>query len=155
LEYIRADLPVIATVGDATGELILQHGLGRCVAYEADDQVAGAILDLLATPKSHFAAAFAHARDLLSWERAAAPLIHYCQQPWRAADKQGAAAAVVQRAQWSGHDQAYAELVVEQQRQAALIAAYEQGNFMRLMRNLAAIKRTFLGPQPPHAEPPG
>jgi hypothetical protein len=150
-EYIRADLPVIATIGDATAELITDYGLGRCVAFEADDQVATAILELLESPRSHFASAFEQARALLTWERAAEPLIRYCQAPWRAADKLSMSDQLEPPTRWNGAAQTdeqaeqYAALVADHQKQAELIAAYERGYFVRMMRKVAEFKHTLFG----------
>jgi glycosyltransferase involved in cell wall biosynthesis len=139
-EYIRGNLPIVATRGDATSELVANFGLGRCVDYEAHEQVATAILDLVATPKHELDNAFTQARAQLTWEQAAQPLIRYCQQPWHAADRQ------VWRdlAAHSGNQLERALLLDQIQQQADLIAAYERGVFMRTMRAFGALKQYLL-----------
>lgn len=138
-EYIRGNLPIVATRGDATSELVARFGLGHCVDYEADDQVAAAILDLVATPKKELDTVFAQARAQLTWEQAAQPLIRYCQQPWRAADHQ-----VWRDLAANSANQLERALLLDQiQQQADLIANYERGTFMRTMRALADLKRNL------------
>lgn len=86
--YVWAGLPVVASRGDATGDLIAAYGLGELVEPGDAGAVAGAILRLLDTRRETFASAFARARHDYAWERAAAPLIRFCEAPWRAADRQ-------------------------------------------------------------------
>jgi glycosyltransferase involved in cell wall biosynthesis len=136
-EYIRGNLPIVATRGDATSELVARYGLGRCVDYQADAQVAAAILELVETPKHNLDTAFAQARAQLTWEQAAQPLIRYCRQPWRAADRQ-----VWRDLAANSTNQLERALLLDQiQRQADLIAAYERGAFMRTMRALGTLKQ--------------
>jgi glycosyltransferase involved in cell wall biosynthesis len=149
-EYIRAELPIVATEGDATSELVARFGIGEVTPYQADEQVAAAILRLLGQPKDNFGAAFAHARSQLTWERAAEPLIRYCRQPWRAADKAPLADQLSGRFMPSApppmngeHDET-AALADTVRRQAEVIAGYERGRFIRTMHKLDEIKRFFL-----------
>ena len=79
LEYIWANLPTVATVGDATSDLITQHNLGVVVGYGDADAVAAATLRLLDEPRSLRRAQFEQAKQTLTWERAAQPLIAFCQ----------------------------------------------------------------------------
>jgi len=126
LDYIRAGLPIVATTGDATSELIKQYGLGTVVDAENAEQVAQAVLQLLAAPTPALADKFAVARQALRWEQAAQPLIRFCQQPWRAADRP------------HGVRLAGSPYYVDQQEQItnlkALITNYEKGHFIRMMR---------------------
>jgi hypothetical protein len=87
LEYIWAGLPIVATCGDATSELVAAHDLGIVVNSQDVDGVAGAILQLLDTPRASFDERFAEARTCLTWERAARPLVEFCRHPRRAPDK--------------------------------------------------------------------
>jgi glycosyltransferase involved in cell wall biosynthesis len=87
LEYIWADLPTVATRGDATSELIASHDLGVVVPQGDVAAVTAALDHLLRAPRTARAPQFAAARASLTWTRAAAPLIAYCRAPWRAADR--------------------------------------------------------------------
>jgi hypothetical protein len=51
--------------------------------------VAVAIDRLLREPRQERAASFAAARQALSWERAAEPLVRFCRAPQRAPDRMG------------------------------------------------------------------
>jgi glycosyltransferase involved in cell wall biosynthesis len=88
LEYVWAGLPTVATRGDATSDLIAEHGIGIVVDYEDVDGVAGAMLHLLETPRTTFGERFERARQALTWERAAQPLVTFCRSPRRAPDKE-------------------------------------------------------------------
>ena len=85
LDYIWAGLPMVLTQGDATADLAASYGLGQVVEFGDDRAVAQAIAHLLdeSIPNEHFDAA----RQDLTWERAAEPLIAFCRQPHRAPDR--------------------------------------------------------------------
>jgi hypothetical protein len=87
LDYIWAGLPIIATRGDATSDLVERYRLGIVVDYADDAAVANAILQLLETPKEAWRAQFESARRDLTWEQEARPLIEFCRHPRRAPDK--------------------------------------------------------------------
>lgn len=87
LEYIWGGLPVVATKGDATSELVEKYDLGILVDYEDTGQVAEAIVHLLDTPHATFKEPFERARQDLTWEQAAQPLIKFCHNPMRSPDK--------------------------------------------------------------------
>ncbi len=87
LDYIWAGVPVVATCGDATSELIAQNKLGILVDAENVDEAAQAILRLLDTPREAMAKRFRQARVGLTWERVVQPLIEFCRHPRRAPDK--------------------------------------------------------------------
>ena len=132
-DYIRAGLPIVATRGDTTADLVDQHQLGICVAPEDVTAVAQAILDLLDEPTERRTASFDRARKTLTWEYAALPLLRFCRNPQRAADKAMAGQAV---------GSPYTRDLQRQLREAkALIAEYEQGRFMRAMRTVDQLKR--------------
>lgn len=136
LETIWAGLPVVAAAGDATADLVATYGVGRVVPPGDDAAVADAIADLLATPPP--VAAFAHARADLSWERAAAPLVAFCRDPRRAADRDA----------WLPTPPADARLAQLESDLAAaqdLVWRYEQGRFMRTMRSLSRLRHKLLG----------
>jgi glycosyltransferase involved in cell wall biosynthesis len=90
LDCVWAGLPVIATEGDTTSELIGSRGLGCIVKALDPEDVARCMLALLETPAAGLSARFAAARQELTWTRAAAPLTAFCRRPRRAADKSAA-----------------------------------------------------------------
>ena len=118
----------------------MQHyQLGTVVGYENVAEVADAMLDLLEQPRSSFEPRFAHARQELSWERAAEPLIKYCKNPQRAADRPLKSETV---------DAFYYPSMGEQLRQEGerwqgLIDAYESGRFIRAMKWVERSKGRF------------
>jgi glycosyltransferase involved in cell wall biosynthesis len=86
LDYVWAGLPMVATRGDATSDLIAENGLG-VVTENGDVQgVAKAILRLLDVPED-YQKRINQLRPTLTWERAAQPLIEFCRAPRRAPDK--------------------------------------------------------------------
>ncbi|MBN1888136.1 MAG: hypothetical protein JW850_09105 [Thermoflexales bacterium] len=87
LDYVWASLPIVATHGDATGEMVEAYGLGTVVDYSDVPGVAEAILALLDEPHGARQERFAAAQADLTWERAARPLVAFCHQPRRAADR--------------------------------------------------------------------
>ena len=120
LEYIWAGLPIVATGGDATGELVEAYNLGLVVDYEDAAGVAAAILDLLDCPPAARQPHFEAARQALTWERAVEPLIDFCRNPTFAPDKGLAAGSPYYQARIA-HLQ-------------ATIDGYERGRFIRFMR---------------------
>ena len=133
LEYIWAGLPIIATEGDATAELIARYALGRVVHYNDVDGVTQAIHDLL-DGKQRAQPGFAAAVNDLNWTHAAAPLIAYCRAPWHAADKGDA--GVYNPSLW-------AQLQQERAHWEALVQGYESGRFMRMMRWIERQRRRY------------
>lgn len=90
LDYIWAGLPIVATRGDATSQLIESYRLGVVVEAGRPEAVAEAIAGLLAQPRGALDANFAQARAALTWELAAGPLRKFCAAPTPAADHAGA-----------------------------------------------------------------
>ena len=142
LDYIWAGLPMVVTHGDETSQLAPRFQLGRVVAYEDVVGVAAAVSDVLAEPKSAFSAGFAEARQTLTWETAAQPLIAFCRAPRRAPDK------IALRDRLGNHYyeqklQALrterAHLLQQQAHLQNLVSGYEQGKFIRLMKWLHSI----------------
>jgi glycosyltransferase involved in cell wall biosynthesis len=58
LEYIWAGLPIVATEGDVTSDLITRYQLGEVVPHGDVEAVAAALLRLLATPRELLAGNF-------------------------------------------------------------------------------------------------
>jgi hypothetical protein len=145
LDYIWAGLPMILTRGDAISQIAAHHGLGILVDYEDDAGLAEAILKLLEQPRSAWQDRFARAQAEMTWERAARPLVEFCSNPYLAADlsladrtKRAARSPELVldelREQIETLNQAVAERDAEIAQLRALVAGYEQGRFMRLMR---------------------
>lgn len=123
LEYFWAGLPLVATAGDATSELVDRYGLGVVVDYEDVDGVAQAIRAIL-EDDSVYQAGFERARRDLTWEKAAGPLIRFCQNPRRAADRE--AGDIVGM---THHERKIREL-------ENLVAAFRNGRFIRTMKRI-------------------
>jgi glycosyltransferase involved in cell wall biosynthesis len=80
LDYLWAGLPVVASRGDALGDLVAARGLGRAVDPGDVDGFAAACAALLADG-SEYEAARARIEDLrpsLVWSEAARPLVEWC-----------------------------------------------------------------------------
>jgi glycosyltransferase involved in cell wall biosynthesis len=84
LDYIWAGLPVIATSGDATSEIIAHYHLGWIVPPGDLDAVVKAMRQALMRPPAKIT--FEMAQADLSWERAAQPLVKFCRAPYFASD---------------------------------------------------------------------
>jgi glycosyltransferase involved in cell wall biosynthesis len=137
LEYIWAGVPMIATTGDATSEIVTQYGLGQVVDYGDVTGVVAAIRQMVNGNKSYYQTSLAAARRELTWENMARPLIQFCQNPQRAADHPLSPAGVPY----------YKTVLARQQRDIArleaLVQGYENGRFMRLMRTLHEWRRRW------------
>ncbi len=144
LEYIWAGVPIIATRGDTTSSLIKNYDLGEIVDYHDISGVAQAILNILNGSRTAYQASLAVAREALTWEKAAQPLVHFCLNPRRAADRQGDNLPGVPY---------YQGTVKRQQKEITrlkqLVAAYENGRFMRFMRTLHDWRDQWRGTPPP------
>ncbi|UCG25322.1 MAG: glycosyltransferase [Chloroflexota bacterium] len=123
LEYFWAGLPLVATTGDATSELVARYKVGVVVDYEDVDGVGQAIRQILAGDTA-FQAGFERARQDLTWEKAAEPLIRFCQNPRRAADRGAEGALGI-----THHERKIREL-------EHLVAAVRSGRFIRAMKQL-------------------
>jgi glycosyltransferase involved in cell wall biosynthesis len=77
LEYIWAGVPMVATKGDATSEIVTRYQLGKVVGYGDVGEVANAIKEMLARPKADYQTALSAARTALSWEAVTQPLIEF------------------------------------------------------------------------------
>ncbi|MCX6043600.1 MAG: glycosyltransferase family 4 protein [Chloroflexi bacterium] len=143
-EAIRANLPSIVTTGDATSELVQHYQLGVVVDYGDVDGVAAALLQVLDEPAEARQVRFADARRQLSWERMTAPLIHYCLNPHRAADRTegGLVTGNPYYAQRYAHqlEVALAALRDERDQWQRLAQGYANG---RAMRMLLRVSRTL------------
>ncbi len=141
LEYVWATLPVVATTGDATSDLIARFGLGIQVQPHDAAGVAAAIVALVDEARTARAPAFAQACAELSWDAAVRPLAAFCLAPHRAPDRAG----------WLPDPRAQERTLAALQSEVAhwrdLVARYEQGRFMRAMQTLARWQQRFSGRQ--------
>jgi GT2 family glycosyltransferase/glycosyltransferase involved in cell wall biosynthesis len=89
LDYIWAGLPVVCTRGDAVGELVEQHDLGRVVDYGDVDGVVEAITAILDAPggREAYRERFAALAQSMTWDHAVDPLVRFCADPHLAADR--------------------------------------------------------------------
>ena len=89
LDYIWAGLPIVCTRGDAIGDLVESHGLGRVVDYRDEDGLVEALLAILDDPggRAAYAERFKAVTDELGWERALGPLLKFCAEPRPAPDR--------------------------------------------------------------------
>lgn len=135
LDYVWAGLPMVVTRGDATSEVVARFGLGEVIDYRQEDELAAALLHLLERPASEFGGRFEDARTKFTWEEAAAPLARFCQHPRCAPDKVDGALSFVQQ---DAELEALRTTVVQQEAEIArlreLVAGYEEGRFIRMMK---------------------
>lgn len=91
LDYVWAGLPMVVTRGDAAADLVSGYDLGLVVDYDDDVGVAEAIARLLDEGRGEASKirrrCFGTARQDLTWERAAEPLVAFCREPRRAPDR--------------------------------------------------------------------
>jgi hypothetical protein len=143
---------VVASVGDATGQLAADFGLGALVGVADVDGVAAAIRAGLAISPARRAAVAQRARQELSWERVLQPLIDFCVNPRRAPDRRPDSAIPLGNPFYLGQinhwqveaDRArstlqelsahLAEAVAQRDKAQQTVAAYERGRFIRFMR---------------------
>jgi hypothetical protein len=139
LETIWAGLPIVATEGDATSDLIAHYDLGIQVGADQVGQVAAALVALVDEDPQQRATGFTRARADLNWERAAEPLAAFFRAPHRAPD----------RTQWLTDPRQPARDIEQLQRDVAQwrdrVTRYEQGRFMRAMHWFALQKRKWQG----------
>jgi hypothetical protein len=88
LDYLWAGLPIVATEGDAFGDLIATEGLGVAVPEQDVDALAQALERCLYDIKFAMAcrARVSEVSGQFAWQRALAPLVEYCRRPRRASD---------------------------------------------------------------------
>jgi hypothetical protein len=132
LEYFWAGVPVVCTKGDATSDMVDHFNVGHVVDYEDVAGVIQAIEEILAD-SSQFQTGFARARQELTWENATEPLVRFCQNPRRAADRRGEFRDD-DRLRMTHHERKVTELEL-------LVAAYHNGRFMKFMRGIDGFRR--------------
>ncbi len=89
LDYLWAGLPVVATAGDAFADLIVEEGLGRVVAPGDVEGLEHALHELLSDPQAFEECRdnIARVRQSFEWPTTLQPLLRFCREPSRAADR--------------------------------------------------------------------
>ncbi|MDX1613306.1 MAG: glycosyltransferase [Candidatus Promineifilaceae bacterium] len=139
LEYIWAGVPIVATRGDTTSDLVARYGLGEVVDYESADEVVQAVLRLTDDGAPNYQRGLATARQELKWECTAKQLVRFCQAPRRAADRREQTSSGVPY-----YEQPMQQMKQENQRLQALVQGYERGKIMRLLKRLHGWRRRLL-----------
>jgi glycosyltransferase involved in cell wall biosynthesis len=142
LDYIWASLPMVVTGGDATSEVVNRFGVGEVIGYGREDALVAALLRLLDNSTSERDVRFAAAREALTWEEVAAPLVSFCRSPrlapdWASGDgwrPPSWSADLEQLAEWEALKMALAQQQSEIHRLRDLTADYERGRFIRMMK---------------------
>lgn len=150
MDYLWASLPMVVTKGDAASDLVSKLELGEVVSHGAEDEFAEAVLRLLREGLSGSGPRFAEARADLTWERAARPLIAFCERPGRAPDRRGVDAVPEAgriRSELSADESRELRQTLEEQAAEIaelrdLVSGYEDGRFMRLMRWLHRLRHS-------------
>ena len=91
LDYLWAGLPIVTTEGDSFGSLVEKESLGASVP-ERDQAALELALERFLFDDEAIAAArdnVSRVRQSFTWDKALAPLVEFCRNPQRAADKQG------------------------------------------------------------------
>lgn len=89
LDYLWAELPIITTEGDSFGDLVSAHGLGAAVPAEDVSAMAEALERFLYDHDAQDQAKrnVRAVRERFRWSRALEPLVEFCREPSRAADR--------------------------------------------------------------------
>ena len=89
LDYLWAGLPVVATSGDAFAEMIAREGLGRVVEPEDVAGLDHALYELLSDDAAAASCrkSIERVRRAFEWPTTLDPLLRFCREPSRAADK--------------------------------------------------------------------
>lgn len=142
LDLIAAEVPIISTGGDATSDLITQYDIGITVPYRDPQAVANAILHLADHPID--INRFAQLKITMTWEHMCLPLIRFCQNPRRAADRVHGGMTVGNPYYNTVHEakqaQNLAQLTNERDQLQTLVHSYEAGKVMRLMKWLSQLR---------------
>jgi glycosyltransferase involved in cell wall biosynthesis len=142
LDYMWAGLPMVVTGGDETSELVTRYGLGEVVPPGDDAAIATALLHLLDTPclRDAYRESFEQVRPSFTWEVVCEPIARFCERPRFAADRTTGGVSfqskvektLLSQVRQLQHERE--QLGAETDRLQALVHAYEQGRFIRLMR---------------------
>ena len=90
LDYLWAELPIVATDGDSFATLIRERRIGRVVAPRDADALAAAIVEMVYDEDARNTAAenLRVVREEFMWSRALAPLVEFCKDPRPAPDRE-------------------------------------------------------------------
>jgi hypothetical protein len=90
LDYLWAGLPIVATEGDSMADLVAAEELGSVVGYGDVDSVVAALTRLATDPdwRRQCAERSAGVADRYRWSVVVKPLLDYCDNPHRAADRE-------------------------------------------------------------------
>lgn len=85
LDYLWAELPILATSGDYLSELIERHQLGLTVEPENVEQLTEAMLRLADDGAfvERCKTNIRHVRQRMTWQHAVQPLLQFCRAPYR------------------------------------------------------------------------
>jgi hypothetical protein len=144
LDYIWMGLPMVVTGGDATSELVTRHNLGEVVPPGDDSAITAAISRLLEIPnlREAYREQFERVRPDFGWEVVCEPITRFCAQPRLAPDRamggvsSQALAGTGLSTQVSQFQQELEQQQVEIERLQTVVQGYEQGRFIRLMRQI-------------------
>jgi GT2 family glycosyltransferase len=94
LDYMWANLPIVTTGGDSFGDLVAAEGMGVAVPERDVDALADALETMLYDEAAiaEARAAVSRVRSDFTWERALAPLVEFCKDPYVAPDRADEAA---------------------------------------------------------------
>jgi glycosyltransferase involved in cell wall biosynthesis len=145
LDYMWAQVPIIATKGDVMSEMVEQHNLGITVRPKDPHQLADAILNLIDDQSRNHACRdhLAHLCPSFTWDKVVRPLVQFCQDPYRSPDGhlpvQTANSILIKylRARLGAQER---ELIALRD----LVRGYERGRFMRFMAKVQSAKNRFL-----------
>lgn len=89
LDYLWAELPIIATDGDSFATLIRERGIGRVVAPKDAPALAAAIVEMVCDEDARSSARenLRVVREEFFWSRTLAPLVEFCRDPRPAPDR--------------------------------------------------------------------
>lgn len=89
LDYFWCGMPTLCTSGDSLADLIEARGLGLTVPPQDEDAICEALVKLMtdADGREAMRHRVAETAEELTWDRAAAPLVRFCEHPARAADR--------------------------------------------------------------------
>jgi len=90
LDYLWAELPIVATDGDSFAALIRERRIGRVVPPGDPSALAAAIVEMVCDEDARSVAAqnLRVVREEFMWSRALAPLVEFCIDPQPAPDRE-------------------------------------------------------------------
>ncbi|MCJ0699745.1 glycosyltransferase [Frigoribacterium faeni] len=131
LDYLWTGLPIVSTRGDSFGDLVESSGLGVAVPELDVDALSAALESMLYDDEARASAKreIAAVRKQFVWENALAPLLEFCRQPVRAADKTPRSSAPTPGAPGPGRRSARSLITVRPPRRHGLAHDAERALF--------------------------